>query len=54
MTIWEANHPHSQLRAELRRTGLQRVREAGMQKRLWLPAISTHYDQGAQQKIESA
>ena len=48
-----ANHPYSQLWAELRRTRLQRVREAGMQGRLWLPATSTHYDHGAQPKIES-
>ena len=41
--IWGANRPYSQLRAELRRTRLQRVREAGMQGRLWLPATSTHY-----------
>ena len=27
---------------------LQRVREAGMQGRLWLPATSTHYDHGVQ------
>ena len=53
ITIWGANRPYSQLRAELRRTRLQRVREAGMQGRLWLPATSTHYDHGAQPKIES-
>ena len=35
-------------RAELRRTRLQRVREAGMQGRIQLPATSTHYDHGAQ------
>ena len=35
--IWEANHPFSQLRAELRRARLQPVREAGMQGRLWQP-----------------
>ena len=46
--IWGANHPYSQLRAELRRTRLQRVREAGMQGRIQLPATSTHYDHGAQ------
>ena len=46
--IWRANHPYSQLRAELRRTLLQRVREAGMQGCLWLPATSAHYDHGAQ------
>ena len=39
---------HNNKRAELRRTRLQRVREAGMQGRLWLPATSTHYDHGAQ------
>ena len=43
-----ANHPYSQLRAELRRTRLQRVREAGMQGRFWLASTSTHYEQGAQ------
>ena len=46
--IWGANHPYSQLRAESRRTRLQRVREAGMQGRLWLPATSIRYDHGAQ------
>ena len=46
--IWGANHPYSQLRAELRRTRLQSVQEAGMQGRLWLPATSTYYDHGAQ------
>ena len=46
--IWGANHPCSQLRAELRRTRLKRVREAGMQGRIQLPATSTHYDHGAQ------
>ena len=51
--IWGANHPYSQLRAELQRTRLQRVREAGMQGRLWLPATSTHNDHEAQPKIES-
>ena len=39
-------------RAELRRTRLQRVREAGMQGRLWLPATSTHYDHGAQPRLK--
>ena len=48
LIIWGANHPYSQLRAELRRTRLQRVREAGMQGRIQLPATSTHYDHGAQ------
>ena len=47
------NHPYSQLRTELLRTRLQRVREAGMQGRLALPSTSTHYDHEAQQKIES-
>ena len=42
-----------QLRPELRRTRLKRVREAGMQGLLWQPAISTHYDLGAQPEIES-
>ena len=51
--IWEANYPYSQLRAEMRRTQLQRVWEAGMQERLWLPAKSTHYDHGAQPEIKS-
>ena len=46
-----ANHPYSQLRAELQRTRLQRVREAGIQGRLWLPATSTHYDHRAQPKV---
>ena len=46
--IGGANHPYSQLRAELRRTRLQRVREAGLQGRIQLPATSTHYDHGAQ------
>ena len=45
--IWGANHSYSQLRAELRRTRLQHVCEAGM------PATSTHYYHGAQPKIES-
>ena len=30
---------------------IQRVQEAGMQGRLWLPATSTHYDHGAQPNI---
>ena len=47
-----AKHPYSQLRAELRRTRLQRVWEAGMQGRLWLPATSTHYDHGAQPRFK--
>ena len=51
--IWDAYYPYSQLRAELQRTRLQRVREAGMQGRLWLPGTSTHYDHGAQPEIES-
>ena len=38
--IWEANPPYSQLRAELRRAGLQSVQEADMQGRLWNPAIN--------------
>ena len=46
--IWGANRPYSPLRAELRRTRLQRVREVGMQGRIQLPATSTHYDHGAQ------
>ena len=50
--IWEANHPYSQLTAELQRIRL-RVQEAGMQGRLWLPATSTSYDHGAQPEIES-
>ena len=45
---WRANHPHSQLRAELRWTRLECVREAGMQGCFWVPAKSTHYDHRAQ------
>ena len=47
-----AYHPYSQLRAELRRTLLQRVREAGMQGRIQLPATPTHYDHGAQPRLK--
>ena len=50
--IWGANHSYSQLRAELQRTQLQRVREAGMQGRLWLLATSTHYDHRAQPRLK--
>ena len=42
VTIWWPNHPYMQLRAEMRRTWLQRVREAGMQGRLWPQLNSTH------------
>ena len=51
--FWGANHPYTQLRAELRRLW-QLVQEAGMQGRLWLPATSTHYDHGAQPENECA